>query len=1293
MPKRREQKKIIPEGLGSGRARIWPYILGLSLDAIFHGALLIHYGWSFYHALYLLVSFLFFIYPSYFVVDVIWSLRPSVCSILSGRTLINRAYYMNTMRRDVNSAHYEAVTISIPVYMEDNEVIFETIAGSLRALKRYREISGEEGNLIVSDDGIGPLLGGCCLPDRLEELFNIERQASYLLSPAEKKALERIRFYRQREVGFVIRPAERRRGLFKKASNLNYTLKLGKALAGGARSEELFAEGGTFAGGYAEGTVITNEFILLLDKDSGVPERIMECVLPEFFFEPKLAYIQCATKALNISDNYFSYATAHQVNNLFFNIWPCKALQGFFVPLVGHNVFLRKSILEESGLWPEDRVSEDYAKALDYYKQGYHGKYAQIRGLEFTEYVSRSFFEETVKQHRYSYGLLEMIFDGSLDRRKTRSCDAFYMYLYFFSVVNEVMLLPTVLVEAYFGNVHILWAGFIVCNICFIILPCIRGLMMRSSLPEEETEKMRHTLLIAVSFVGHSYSMLSGAIRFIGNKVRPNTKPFPSSSVDELRYGFKQGLALILDYVSKNRLFLVIALLCLDRGLFMLTRKGIEPITVLTYSYILLGTVLCPIVLTPQLFRGRARRLGTSRRGEGSIHEEGVVLSGRGLGGQKGSELMNMESKGGEEGAVNRSPAFHRELETDIHQFLTSYNSLLQEGIRLEELPLRIAEGYDYESCLKRDELGKKQIYQLRRKADGKRAILRMTVDYDEEDALYEAGLLQNLDHPCLPKVFEAFEEEGRKVIIREYIEGRSLDEIIKSKGVLAASHIFDIVLKLVDVLSYLHSQSPPVIHRDIKPQNIIIDREGDVHLIDFGIARRHKEGRTQDTHVILTHDYAPPEQYGFDQTSTLTDIYSTGIVMLYMATGNLLRSELEAQIVNNRLRNLIHRCIALDPKLRLQSVDEIAAYIHRQGERNKKSIGAYIAASVCLVLLGLSLLSYLFGVKKWETYGLKQGYDSGFGVGYTEGYEAAPVFKLPEGGVASTDNGNSYGNMGMAFPTFAAEGGGRIYYILDGDIYSMTGEGLDVRREVSAEEASALSYYNGWLYYNSSGDIVQTNIYNNRRDVILEDAGGRLYIEGGRYYIVKEDALYLFEPLRLDITKLMDLSPHDYLSIFSGRVYLLPRGSRKLRVVDLPLTDLELGEEAKAMRRFQGLSKDVYKGFCFYDKQLYCSVKEDEMAKLIRIDMEKAEIEFIAELDALAFQVCDRGIYYIDASDGSLKLCTLDGKFRMRVTSNQISSFNIAGDYIFYHNRSDGDSLWSVRTDATDDHRIRPGR
>ncbi|NLY10052.1 MAG: hypothetical protein GXZ11_09250 [Tissierellia bacterium] len=388
-----------------------------------------------------------------------------------------------------------------------------------------------------------------------------------LLADNEVKAAQRIRFYRNNDISFVARPAKNRPGLFKKSSNLNYTLKLGEELLMGGSLEKIIGEDGLFSEGYAEGDIITHEIILLLDKDLGVNEKIIEAIVPEFTIEDKLAYVQCATNAANIYDNYYSYATGHNVNNLFHNIWPCKALQGFFVPLVGHNVFLRKEILIKSGYWSEDKVSEDFDKAICFYNLGYHGKYAQLKGLEFTEYVSRTFTEETGKQHRYAYGLFEMIFDGTIVPKKSRKCDTFYMWVYFFSVINEALLLPTVFIECYFGNIHFLWAGFLFCNMCFILFPSIRGILMHRYQPKEHSEKIIHTTIIALSFVGHSFSMLSGMCRYLANKVKSNKKPFKSTSVDKYEDRFSDGVKSVGEFVINNKWFIMIVILCLDRGI------------------------------------------------------------------------------------------------------------------------------------------------------------------------------------------------------------------------------------------------------------------------------------------------------------------------------------------------------------------------------------------------------------------------------------------------------------------------------------------------------------------------------------------------------------------------------------------------------------------------------------------------------------------------------------------------------------------------------------------------------
>ncbi len=595
-----KENKRVP-ALGNRLCGVWLYVAVLLLNAGTHAFLFIDFGMDVQMLPRLLLSFIFFIYPLCYLADVLWSLNPAVLRILSGRKPVNRKYYMNTVREEFEKDELLPVTVSIPVYKESNEVIFKTFLDSISAGEKYREFCGKEYNVIVSDDGLAPFMGGNCTKENAEELVRRLHDNDDSLSDEERMAAERISFYREHEISFVARPAKNRAGLFKKASNLNYTLRLCDAACGKTVPEHFFLEGGDFEGGYAEGTIEFHEVILLLDKDSGLNRDIIRAVLPEFTADDELAYVQCSTKTVNLRENYYSSATGHQTNNLFHNIWPCKALQGFFVPLVGHNVFMRKSMLLESGLWAEDRVSEDYDMAIRLYGMGYHGKFAQLRDYEFTEETSRTFTEETDKQRRYAYGLLEMIFDGTISRKKARGCDIFYMLLYFCSVINQSLLIPTVLIENYFGNIHLLWAGFLFCMACFVLAPLLRNMILRRLYPEE-SEGIFHALLISLSFLGHSYSIFIGACRYVANKFKRITKAFPSTNVDQLDYRLKDGLKILWQFIKKNPLFLIISFLCIDRGVYMLTRRGLELVTVITYGYILFGLVLVPILLTPQLF-------------------------------------------------------------------------------------------------------------------------------------------------------------------------------------------------------------------------------------------------------------------------------------------------------------------------------------------------------------------------------------------------------------------------------------------------------------------------------------------------------------------------------------------------------------------------------------------------------------------------------------------------------------------------------------------------------------------
>ncbi len=150
---------------------------------------------------------------------------------------------------------------------------------------------------------------------------------------------------------------------------------------------------------------------------------------------------------------------------------------------------------------------------------------------------------------------------------------------------------------------------------------------------------------------------------------------------------------------------------------------------------------------------------------------------------------------------------------------------------------------------------------------------------------LAEANLMKRLDHPALPRIVDIIDNGQTIFVVMDYIEGESLDKIIKEFGAQDEELVIGWAMQLCDALSYLHSQKPPIIYRDMKPANIMLKPEGNIKIIDFGIAREYKEMSLADTTVLGTKGYAPPEQYS-GQTDARSDIFALGMTMHHLLTG-----------------------------------------------------------------------------------------------------------------------------------------------------------------------------------------------------------------------------------------------------------------------------------------------------------------------------------------------------------------------------------------------------------------------
>ena len=149
-----------------------------------------------------------------------------------------------------------------------------------------------------------------------------------------------------------------------------------------------------------------------------------------------------------------------------------------------------------------------------------------------------------------------------------------------------------------------------------------------------------------------------------------------------------------------------------------------------------------------------------------------------------------------------------------------------------------------------------------------------------------EANILVRLSHPNLPRVSAFFDEGGHSYLVMEFIRGESLEKrLAHANAPILESQVLDWAVQVCGVLSYLHSRTPPVIFRDMKPSNVMVMPNGQIKLIDFGIARTFKAGKRKDTITMGSENYAAPEQWGKAQTDARADVYGVGATMYHLLT------------------------------------------------------------------------------------------------------------------------------------------------------------------------------------------------------------------------------------------------------------------------------------------------------------------------------------------------------------------------------------------------------------------------
>jgi len=223
-----------------------------------------------------------------------------------------------------------------------------------------------------------------------------------------------------------------------------------------------------------------------------------------------------------------------------------------------------------------------------------------------------------------------------------------------------------------------------------------------------------------------------------------------------------------------------------------------------------------------------------------------------------------------------------------------------------------------------------------------------------ERDFAREADLLAALHHPAIPAILDRFSEQSRHLLVMEYIAGETLDTKLLVHGPFEEEQVREWALALCPVLSYLHARTPPVVFRDLKPANIMVQPDGRVRLIDFGIARLFKPQQKADTVALGTSGYASPEHYT-GQTDARSDIYSLGATLHHLLTGRdpskhppfafpPVRSL--APGISSDLANAVDRAVRSDREKRFATIDDMCKALQPKGRRAKSGASSTAAAS-----------------------------------------------------------------------------------------------------------------------------------------------------------------------------------------------------------------------------------------------------------------------------------------------------------------------------------------------------------
>lgn len=272
-------------------------------------------------------------------------------------------------------------------------------------------------------------------------------------------------------------------------------------------------------------------------------------------------------------------------------------------------------------------------------------------------------------------------------------------------------------------------------------------------------------------------------------------------------------------------------------------------------------------------------------------------------------------------------------------------------------LPEDMQEHWTVYECLKESE--DSSTFLVKETATGILCVLKWGRNRQTEFLRNEMEIMKKMADRKLsgiPKAYRIFEENGEVYLVREYIEGMSLAQMVLQKGGISEAEICRISRKICQTAEQFQNPDEPMIHRDIKPENIVVTPSGEVVFIDFGTMRSYKKDGSRDTFVVGTRGTAAPEQYGYTQTDQRTDVYAIGQTMLYMVSESYEMNQLSECAVSRRMKKIIEKACSFEPDKRYGDAAQLRRAVEKCQANNRKKVYKKAGAVFGLIAAGYIL-------------------------------------------------------------------------------------------------------------------------------------------------------------------------------------------------------------------------------------------------------------------------------------------------------------------------------------------------